>query len=211
LTIKQSFQLLNTLGFGLKHKVMFLVRKSYQIAWAVISLNAIKVMHYPALRQWLAMRLLPNNNMFSDIAISIGSWMLRSPQKHISTAFHPSALPIRVFVSLPCIIVNQTRFVHISIVTWPTTLGGSNCNHYSTIYTASWLSIFSHSFMSTNRASFRPLLNKFAAVYTRMLMPPSVILLCSFQRFTHINIIPYFYQYINLNQCKELRQEMPDG
>lgn len=69
LPIHDSFQFLYSLGFSLKNKIMFLGRQTYEILRAVVILNPVKVMNYPAFRQRLVVSLFPNKDMFTDIAI----------------------------------------------------------------------------------------------------------------------------------------------
>ena len=64
--IKQSFQFLNTLGFCLKHKMMFLARQSYKIYRAVVGWNSVKVMNMPTFRQELSVRCFPNKTMLKE-------------------------------------------------------------------------------------------------------------------------------------------------
>ncbi len=93
---KQSLKFLNTLCFGLKNKVMLLSRQSLQVLRAVIVLDAVKMMNYPAFRQWLTVSFFPYKNVLKDIAVG-GAGMLWLPNKNIPiTVFSFTAFPLRM-------------------------------------------------------------------------------------------------------------------
>ena len=85
MSIKQCFQFLDTLGFSLKHKVMFPIREANQITRAVIVFNSIEMMNNPAFRQWFAMSFFPDNDMLPNKSVSVGSDMFRFSYKNIPT------------------------------------------------------------------------------------------------------------------------------
>ena len=100
MTVKNSFQFLNTLCLGLKNKGMFLARQAYQIARAVVVSDTIKVMDYPALRQWFAVCLFPDKDMLKDISLFTCSWVVRSVYQYIARVHSASTLPQRMVFAL---------------------------------------------------------------------------------------------------------------
>lgn len=97
LIIKQGFKFLNPFSFGLKDKVMFLVRQCFQVTWPVIIWYTIEMVNYPTFRQWLAMSLFPDKDMFHYISIFTNSRMLRFKYHNVSiVCFNSTALPIRM-------------------------------------------------------------------------------------------------------------------
>lgn len=84
LVSNQGFQFLDALCFSLKHKVMLLSRKPYQILRAVINFYPIKMMNNPAFRQWHAVSFFPNKDMFSYITLAISPMMCRIKYMHVS-------------------------------------------------------------------------------------------------------------------------------
>lgn len=99
--IKRSFKLLNAFCLGLENKIMFFSRQSYQVAWAVIASDAIKVMDNPTFWHWLSMCLFPNKDMFKDIVFCRPhcSGVVRIIDQNITTTINSSTLPIWVFIS----------------------------------------------------------------------------------------------------------------
>jgi len=96
LPIKECFKFLNAFGFGLKNKIMFFIRQGFQIHKSIVRWVPIKMMYYPAFRQWLSIRLFPNIDMFKDIARFCSPWIIRFPQKDIAIGrFNPATLGMR--------------------------------------------------------------------------------------------------------------------
>lgn len=73
--IKQCLKLLNTLGFSLKNKVVFLIREGYQISRSVVILDSIQVVNEPTFRQAFVIRFFPNHNMFLNMTPFSSAWM----------------------------------------------------------------------------------------------------------------------------------------
>lgn len=201
--IKQCFKFLNTLCLSLKNQVMFLIRQAYQVLRAVIILDAVKVMNYPSFRQELSLSFFPDKDMLPNISIPISSWMLRFVNKDITRTLNPTTLPIGVFFAVFRIRLHFSYGTEIYCIASWASFSKPSTNRFATIKTMFRL----HSlpgFMSTIATPNRPFLNQPTTVHTGMLVPFFILFLC----LTHISIIPYFYQYINLNQW-ELKQEMP--
>lgn len=107
LVIKQGFKLLNAFSFGLKDKVMLLVRQTFQVSWSVIIWYPIEMVNNPAFRQWLAMSLLPNKDMLHYIPIFTCPGMLRFKYHNIAiVGLNPTTYPIRMM--LTCLIFIKT-------------------------------------------------------------------------------------------------------
>ena len=123
MTIKQSFKFLYPFCLSLKHKIMLLIRHGYQILGAIIILDAVQVVDYPAFRQWLAVSLFPNKNVFHNIAIFTCTMMLTFEYHNIVMAFDFATFPIRVMF---------TCFTFISTI--PAYLP-SEVTKFATIYT----------------------------------------------------------------------------
>lgn len=94
MVVKQSFKFLNTLlEFGY-YQSMLLFRFSKQIRRAIIILDSIIVMNFPAFRHWSAVSLFPNKDMLKDIAPLNCSWIVRFINKNITVAtFNPTPSP----------------------------------------------------------------------------------------------------------------------
>ena len=102
LMVKQCLKFLDALGFGLKHKIMFPIGECYQILWSVVILNAIKMMHDPAIRQGFIMSLFPYKYMFKHIIGFSSSGMVGGINIDISErGFNSTASPVVVFFA-PC-------------------------------------------------------------------------------------------------------------
>lgn len=102
LPIKQSLQLLNALSLRLKHKVMLSIRQSYEVQNAVILLNPIQMVNYPACRQQAAICLFPYQDMFKHIDASFSSRVVWC--KYHSIAFRILAnttFPVCTVVATP--------------------------------------------------------------------------------------------------------------
>ena len=169
MTVKQRFQFLNTLRFGLKDKVMFSIRQGYQVLKAVIILDPVKMMNKPTLRQKLPIGFFPNKNVLTDISVPIGSWVFRSGNKNISTALYSAPLPIVVF--LP----KFDKVAHfavcpsaLSFATW-TSLSSEGYCRCATVK-AQMVRMLS-GFMGTVRTPLGASLYRFTAIWTRVLIP----------------------------------------
>ncbi len=204
MTIKQGFKFLDAFSFSLKHKIMLLVGQTEQVLGSVIILDTIKMMDYPSLRQRFAVSFFPDKNMLTNIAISISSLMVRSMNKDISRASYLPTFPIMMF-GFP---LNQMCYFAIRpssfLLATLTSLGEPSTNRFATINTE-FRNYSSFSFVSAIRATDRTPMNHFPTIEAGVFILFLILYLC----LIHITIIPYFYQYINLNQCK-LRQEMPN-
>jgi len=100
LAIEESFQFLNTLLQSFKKKVMFSFGQGYQVARAVVIFNAIKVMDCPTFRNWFAVSFFPDQDMLSNITITIGSRMVGRSYQNISLCRCSSTFPrVMVFTS----------------------------------------------------------------------------------------------------------------
>ncbi len=96
LVVKQGFKLLDAFSFGCHHMTMLPIRQSHKINRAVISLDSVKVVNNPAIRQSLLISLLPNNNMLLNMATRPSSRMSWHIYAHITFIVYASAtLPER--------------------------------------------------------------------------------------------------------------------
>ena len=203
MTIKQSFKFLDAFCLSLKHKVVFLIRKSYQIARAVVIFNPIEMVNNPSFRQRLAVGLFPDKDMLTNIAIPIGSWVVRSMNKDISRTSYSPTFPVMMLLFSP----NQMLHFTISPPSFGLAtrapFGEPSANGLATVKTKLRLNS-PLSFMGTIWTTNGTPMNQLAAIRAGML----ILFLILYLGFIHIIIIPYSHQYINLNQCR-LRQELP--
>lgn len=93
--VKKSLQFLNMLCSSLKKPSMFLIWHTYQVFRAIVTPDAVKMMHYPTLRQRLPMSLFPDKYMLSYISLWVCSWMVGLQNKYIAGAnlVIPSTFP----------------------------------------------------------------------------------------------------------------------
>ncbi len=105
LTIKQCFEFLYSLCLRLEDEIMFLARKCLQISDTVIVLDAVQVMNHPAIRQGLAIRFFPYDDVLKDVAVT-GTQVIGFVQQDISIAMaYPAPYPrrmARAFACFPC-------------------------------------------------------------------------------------------------------------
>lgn len=100
LPMQSGFKLLYSFGFSLKQEPVFFVRQSYQINWSIIVSDSVQMVDNPAFRQGLVMCSFPYQNVFSNIAIRVSSWMTWLINENIaSTLFITSTFPRRMFVT----------------------------------------------------------------------------------------------------------------
>ena len=203
MTIKQGLKFLDAFSFSLKDKVVFLIRQTEQVLGAVIILDAIKMVDNPSFRQWFPVSFFPNKNMLTNIAIPIGSWMLRFMNKDIPRTSYPPTFPIMMFVFLLNQVLHFATSPPSFCLTTRTSFSEPSTNRFATIK-AEFRCYSPSSLVSTIRATNRTVVNHLPTIQAGMLILFLILYLC----LIHITIIPYFYQYINLNQCN-LRQELP--
>lgn len=92
---KQRFQLLNTLCFSSQQKKVLFRRQRNKILGAIVVLNSIKMMNYPAFRQKLVVGLLPHQDMFTNIPPCVCSWVVREMHKYIIPMSISATSPIK--------------------------------------------------------------------------------------------------------------------
>lgn len=97
LIVKHGFQFLNTLPHRWNQERMFLRRQGYEIARAVIVLDAVKVVNEPPFRDWLPMSLLPHKSVFHNVC-PLGGF-LASANQDIAFLRSPSTFPSLVVFS----------------------------------------------------------------------------------------------------------------
>lgn len=226
MSIKQSLKFLNTFSFSLENKIMLLVGQSHKVTYSIVVLDSIEMVNNPTIGEQLIICGLPDNDMFSDIAITIGTRVVRAEYQNIATFLAiNSTLPVMMLFSLWGIVSYKVFSVQTSIITGLTSLMPSG-NFNSTINTKSMLWIYSTLFMVTRFAICRPAGNHHSAYWAGMPATFLVILLDFQFCLSHISSITHFLLYLNLNRYSseggipfykkaggtmELRQEFPDG
>ena len=90
LILKQSFELLNSSRFSLKDMIMLPIRQALEISGTIICFDAIEMMNNPAFRKWFTMSSLPNQPMFHNITLLIGSGVIRPENTDITFAILPT-------------------------------------------------------------------------------------------------------------------------
>lgn len=113
--VEQGFQFLNTLCLSFKNKIMLPVGQGYKVSRAIIMFDSIKMMNYPSFGQWLSVGLLPNKDVFHDIASFLSMRMRWLANINISTCTESSAtFPERMFFRGSIFeMFNETFFTHI--------------------------------------------------------------------------------------------------
>lgn len=206
MAIKQSFELLNTLRFSLKHKVMLFIGQSYQVARSIIMLEPVKMMDNPPFRQRFPVKLLPNKDMLSDISVSICSAVFSAQSKNIATL-----LSIKAPLPIMMLFTSFNQMYHLAIypsaflLTTLASLGMKSFNGSSTVYT------YCRQCFARLHITFRtepgPSMNHPTTILARMPMPLFVCLVNFAMRLCHIISIALFREYIYLDGL--LRQEIP--
>lgn len=208
MAIKQSFELLNTLRFSLKHKVMLFIGQSYQVARSIIMLDPVKMMDNPPFRQRFPVNLLPNKDMLSDISVSICSAVFSAQSKNIATllsikASVPIMMPFTSFNQMYHLAIYPSAF----LLTTLASLGMKSFNGSSTVY-AYCRQCFARLHI-TFRAKPRPSVNHPITILARVSMPLFVCLVNFAMRLCHISSIALFREYIYLDGLP--RQEIPQA
>ena len=85
MTIKQRFQLLNTLRFSLQNKGVLLAWQSHKINWSIIILDAVKVMNVPTIGKRFSMYSFPYIKMLRNIPIAVSFRMFWFKNFQITT------------------------------------------------------------------------------------------------------------------------------
>lgn len=99
-SVKGRLKLLDAFCLRFQHKGMFHRRQGNKIADSIIGFNSIKMVDNPTLRQWLAMSLFPDQNMFFN-SIAFCSRMARAVNPHIAVFIkRTTTFPIRTFFPL---------------------------------------------------------------------------------------------------------------
>lgn len=78
---------------------MFTARNRKQILRAIIISYSIKMVNYPAFRDWFAMCFLPNQSMFSNVAQRVSSWMLGFFNQYITLIKTRATIPFPMFLA----------------------------------------------------------------------------------------------------------------
>lgn len=99
MTIKQCFKFSDTLSFSNEYSIVSQCRQSHQIAGSIVIFNSVQMMNNPTIRQWFAISLLPNKDMFHYIPFSICPMVLWSPYFYVTVIGYPTAFPKWAFVS----------------------------------------------------------------------------------------------------------------
>lgn len=206
--IKQCFEFLYTLRLSLKHKVMFFVRQTYQVAGSVIMLDPVKMMNNPPRRQRFPMTLLPDKYMLSDISISICPGMFRAQNENIAILLSiKTSLPIMMlfasFNQLCYLAICASAFLLAALATFRI----KSLDRLTAIYTKlRW------NFARLNiavEAKFRPPVYRLSTIRTGVSMSLFVGFINFAMRLNHISSIALFGEYINLNGFSGIRQELP--
>ena len=142
--LNNLFQITNTFLTKVSQSPRFMVitRHGYQIFNSVISSNPIKVMNYPTIRQWFAVHLFPNYNVF----LSISSTRLQNPYV-TSNFFNSTTFPTRTIFTasiFPRALI--TQFIVFKL-------------GFSTFRTRFVDSLLSSLFLTLNRAIFHTIKN----------------------------------------------------
>jgi len=197
LTIEQGFKFLNTLSLSLKHKVVFFIRQGLKIADAVVVLDSIKMVHYPALRQWLFICLLPYKMMLKNISVSCPR-VFRIMQIYISRfALKSATFPTTVLCPLDrirCCKVNNititASFGHSGIS--PTYLLATiNTPIFSFIFRWSVIFVDIKLVQCAGFTSRNSMVAQFTTIKAGMAMPHTISL-GGFRFFCHTYSIPYY-------------------
>lgn len=148
--------------------------KAEQILRFIVILDAVKVVDYPAFRQWPAMSLFPNKKVLPHVTSRICPWMLRH-ENHDITAARLESAPFPIWMSSTLEGVNsiQTMFPSVSIAASYAPFGLLRRNHLAAVNAMLWRKGSCTS--SAFSASFRPLFNWLAAIRTRVPMSPAIM------------------------------------
>ena len=199
MTIEQGFKLLDTLGFCRKDIFMFLIRESSQVGGSVVLSDAVEVMNYPSFREWFAISLLPNKDVFKDI-VCLSSFMAGlvngNITMHDTTPTFPSrmVLPFELRKNGPEISRSPSLFRGTAFTTF--TAGGARTTAINTIMRPSATprpSFFSGTTMTPNR-----LITTNSATINAGMFPCFIPLMLSYLFLAlHIYIIMQYWQDCN--------------
>lgn len=194
---KRCFQFLNMFSECRDKKNVLSVRQTHEITWSIIRFNSIKVVNNPAFRQWLAMSLFPDKNVFLNITSFVCSFVFGGIYIHVIVLYTDATFPLGVVSSSKNFtLIHSARSPFVFTSTNMASFGTPT--NWSTTIKA-WVSpsffIKPSVFPMSASIIFLIGIQAFSVIQSEL----PVVCLCCFFILSHILIIALFWRLINGN------------